>query len=385
MFQFTNGYNNEMLTFNEALTNHVYTTQGYVHPLDELSFKTEDFDKFIQEVKLDFEIQEYDFSDTKKNIYRQFEGEKIVIFAFGNSKNISSSIMTKELKDLESIFKIYTKYDTEDEEIKVYSTSYFLEAGAISTSGNIMEEKDLGEIDIDYYPYIDTNIMFEQLITNQENIFILAGEPGTGKSKMINSLIKFVMKNPDLVPYNKLEFDNIETQFIKAAFIKGPETLAQERFWRELESNEYDFVFMDDLDFMLTKRDSEIQTSEDQLRNSFLSYFLSFTDGVQKSKTKFVITTNQTFKDIDTALLRKGRLFDILELRKLDKTESIKIWKKNGLKEEDFPFDVHEISPAELGSEIVKMKNTRIENPTRPYLKEDGISKMQRSKKRVGF
>lgn len=129
---------------------------------------------------------------------------------------------------------------------------------------------------------------------------------------------------------------------------------------------------------MLTKRDAEVTSSDDAIKNTFLNQFLSFTDGVEKHKTKFIITTNQKYNDIDTALLRKGRLFDILELRQLDQKEALEIWIDNGLSVTEFHnvFHDHHVLPADLGSEINKRLNDRIDSATVAYLKEDGISKV---------
>jgi hypothetical protein len=82
-------------------------------------------------------------------------------------------------------------------------------------------------------------------------------------------------------------------------------------------------------------------------------------------------------------------LFDIIELRRLHRAEALVIWEQNGLPESEFSkvFTTQEILPANLGSEISKRLNKRIEKSTESYLREDGISKIQRAgrKKRVGF
>ena len=79
---------------------------------------------------------------------------------------------------------------------------------------------------------------------------------------------------------------------------------------------------------MLTRRDAETYSFDERNRNRFLSNLLSFTDGIQKNYTKFIFTTNQSFDDIDSAVLRKGRLFDVLELRELTNEEALEVWKE---------------------------------------------------------
>lgn len=157
-----------------------------------------------------------------------------------------------------------------------------------------------------------------------------------------------------------------------------------DEFWRTLQKDLPDFVILDDLDYMLTKRDSEVMTNDDAKKNAFLNQLLSYTDGVQKNRTKFIITTNQHFDDVDTALLRKGRLFDILEFRKLTNDEALKIWLEQELKEDEFHILFQgDVLQSDLGSEIAKRKNKRIKNVINSYLKEPSISKIKRKNKRM--
>jgi len=138
----------------------------------------------------------------------------------------------------------------------------------------------------------------------------------------------------------------------------------------------------DDLDYFLTSRNEELQTSDDAEKNKFLSQFLSFTDGIEQNETKFIITTNQPFDDIDDALLRKGRLFDILELRKLTNEEALNVWTSAGLLKEKFIF-AGDVLQADLGSEIEKHLNKEIK--IEQYLLEDNISKIKKFNKKIGF
>lgn len=204
-------------------------------------------------------------------------------------------------------------------------------------------------------------------------------------TKFANCLFKHLMENPSNIPYDKMEnIPELEEQHFNICYVKSTDILSMDEFWRGLQKELPDFVVLDDLDYMLTKRDSEVMTSDDAKKNAFLNQLLSFTDGVQKNKTKFIITTNQHFEDVDTALLRKGRLFDILEFRKLKNDEALTIWLSEDLKEEEFrKIFAGDVSQADLGSEIAKRKNKRIKNTVSSYLKEQDISKVQRKSKRM--
>jgi len=262
--------------------------------------------------------------------------------------------------------------------------SFFLTDGVLDSNLKEVLSEDFDFINKKYYPYIDTDIMFDQFFTGSENILVCVGAPGLGKTKLASLAIKHAYNNPDKIPYDKLiEHEALESQFINIIFVKSTDVLVLDNFWRNLEILQADIVIIDDLDYMLTKRDSEVLSAEDEKKNIFLNQFLTFTDGVEKYKTKFIITTNQGYDEIDSAILRKGRLFDIIELRKLDKSEALAIWVDNNLKEDEFSaiFKTHEILSADLGSEISKRTNKRITTALKPYLKEDGISSVVKANK----
>ena len=108
---------------------------------------------------------------------------------------------------------------------------------------------------------------------------------------------------------------------------------------------------------------------------------LSQTDGTIKSQLKFLITTNRGADNIDSALLRRGRAFDVLELRALHNEEAKSIWVEYGLKEKSFDgmFGDGKVTQAELGSEIyraIKLNNHKREE----YLKEPEISVLEKLK-----
>jgi len=49
---------------------------------------------------------------------------------------------------------------------------------------------------------------------------------------------------------------------------------------------------------------------------------LSFTDGIVPTHTKFIITSNKIDSDIDPALRREGRMFDILTCEQPNRSAS---------------------------------------------------------------
>lgn len=375
----------------DAVLIHRDIQNGYIYPVEDFSLKTHEFKSFVKDVmQIDTSVKEYDYSRNKNSTFKKYIGDNIHMYVRGNSVEVFGSIYTKSEELCNTVWQALMKYEDADESIDLFMHSFFINNNILDENTKNIKSEELNYISEKYYPYINTQIMFDQFFTGAENILLLVGEPGLGKSKMSTLALKHAFKNPDKLPYDKLK-DNpaLDNQFISVVYVKSTDVLVNDKFWRELEKHEADFCIIDDLDYMLTKRDSEVTTAEDQKKNDFLNQFLSFTDGVEKHKTKFIITTNQKYDDIDSALLRKGRLFDILELRQLDKYEALEIWKDNELAEDDFHqiFTTHEVLPAELGSEIAKRLNTRIKTATDSYLKEDGISKVLKAgrAKKIGI
>lgn len=373
----------EEMSFDEALIAYKDVKEGYEHTIADITFKYQEYQDFIDDMKEHFtNFVEYDYSRGKNTIFKIHTFDEVKLYVRGNSLDLFVSIASKTEAINADVWKIYNKHSKEDNEVAMYMHSHFMNGGNLDEKVKTIKKEELDYISEKYYPYIDTDIMFKQFFTGNENILLLVGEPGLGKSKMSTLVLKYAFENSENLPYDKLKENPVlEEQYVNVSFVKNVEVLANDKFWRTIELLTPDFVIIDDLDYMLTKRDAEVMNSDDAVKNSFLNQFLSFTDGVEKNQTKFIITTNQKYSDIDTALLRKGRLFDILELRKLDRSEALAIWKDNKLKESEFDeiFHSHEVLPAELGSEISKRLNTRIDNATKSYLKEDGISKVQKA------
>lgn len=374
------------LEIDELLTLKRDIHDNFIYSLPEvINLKVKDYIKFINEIKLKIgEYSKFDYSSNKNKIYYKITGEKYKIYVVGNSKEVKCTIYASNEATANSIWLIYVKNLELDSNVKIFVDNFYIGNNGLTNNSKQLKEEDIEYISTLYYPYININVMFDQFFTGAENILLCVGQPGVGKSKLATLALKYAVKNSDKIPYDKfLQGLENDAQYINVVLVKGADVLSKDSFWNIMEEEPPDFVIIDDLDYMLTKRSADVQSSDDQLKNNFLNQFLSFTDGVEKHKSKFIITTNQNYDEIDTALLRKGRLFDILELRELQLHEALDIWKSNKLHEETFfkIFKENSVLPAELGSEISKRLNKRIKNSTEKYLKEDNISKLKRAKR----
>jgi len=381
--------NHNDLEVSEVISVHRDAQEGYVFFINDIFFDGKTFDIMIKELSTVYNITMYDYSKSKNNIFKKYSSKEFILYVSGSASELFGSFSCKSEEICQFLWEHYKKHNKQSTETEIYNTSFFLNHNNLEDKTTTIDHSTLSYIDKNYYPYLDTDELLKQFFTGNENILILIGEPGTGKSKFASLAIDFLYNNEDYLPYNKiLSNPSLDSQYISIGTVKSNEVLSNDMFWRTLEQAKFDLIIIDDLDHMLTKREDSANTKDNDIKNAFLNQFLTFTDGVQKNNTKFIITTNQSFESVDSALLRKGRLFNILEPRKLDKTEALKIWNNNNLDEKSFAetFNTHEILPALLGSEIAKRKNKKI-NIKCSYVLEEDISKIDKATRstRIGI
>lgn len=297
----------------------------YLSMLDGYSYRLSDLriiekgriKDLIEDAEKEFgEYTLYDYT-MRDDLYQKyfFEG---VRFYISDSGDIALEIRANSEENLHRAWNIYKKnFEGTSAKLRIALNHFYSDCGEIASFLSDITEKDIGA-DSKYVPYIDINEMFTQFFKGKENILMFVGESGLGKSKLSSLAIKYMFEHP--TDFDKSGYEEIVT-------VKSTAVLASDEFWHHLQVIKPSLVLIDDLDFMLGARDEEITSGHDAQKNAFLNQFLSFSDGIIKTNTKFIITTNQDIDDIDTALLRKGRLFEIIQLRPLTKDECETIFK----------------------------------------------------------
>ena len=235
----------------------------------------------------------------KSNIYARIEknlSESYILFSNDGYDALN--------KFKETLYKFCTEPKEEKNNIyKIYSDN----TGFHLNKGHIKEVKDFN-IGLQYnddFPHEDEKIKKFIEDDDKSGLVILHGEKGTGKTTYIRHLIsthsskKFVFVTPDLIPY-----------------------LGKPEFTTFLNSLTNHVIILEDCENAIRDRKSGFGDSA-----SAVSTLLNMTDGLLADDLgiKFICTFNEDIKDIDPALLRKGRLVSKYEFKPLtvEKTNAL--------------------------------------------------------------
>lgn len=170
--------------------------------------------------------------------------------------------------------------------------------------------KDYQPLIPELYPYINNGKIDEWIdsyINSKSNVLILNGPMGTGKSSLIGHMIKRAkLKTMVAFDSNLMKMDSLYMNYI---------------------SDDYEALVLEDSDLLLLGR-----LEKD---NDSMSKILNVSEGLIESLNKKMIFTANlgNVSDIDAALRRPGRCFDIVEFRDLTLDEANVARRKLGKKE----------------------------------------------------
>lgn len=361
---------------NEALINRDIA-EKFSFSITNLASKKEEFSKFVEKLKQKYTLIESMFEFSIDNISYIIEeaNDKFKIFANcttfqGDYDNVG--IYTVDTKTGEEIFKDIKPYlDVYDSELSIELHEYYLANNTIQTNTIYIPHKDLEQYREEYYPYLNLDYLFSQYLVSSSPILFLSGEKGTGKTKLSNMFMKFLLKT-DMNQIIKDEEENTILGFK----VVNPEILTRDDFWVRIKRERYQFGILDEMDKILVSRQDE--TTDSISRDRFVNEFLTYTDGNQKTKTKVIVSTNLDLQQVDKAIIRNGRTFDVLRLKNLTREQALNIWTQYGLEVEEFEKTFKgktHINPSEIGAKIEFIQNANKANiVAQKYCLEEGVS-----------
>ncbi len=133
----------------------------------------------------------------------------------------------------------------------------------------------------------------------------LYGKSGTGKSSLVLEVARN-LKIPIWI-FDTSSFDNQEFE----------ETI------NELPA-ETGIILFEDLDVLWSGRTNKVKSEYNTLT---FDCFINKLSGVNAIKNKFVVITTNHKEELDEALIRKGRIDELIELKSLNKEEKLKMAK----------------------------------------------------------
>ena len=170
----------------------------------------------------------------------------------------------------------------------------------------------------------------ELIKSDRQELILLHGEPGTGKTSLIRSLSE---------KHKKKDFIYFDFKLMSS--------IANETLLNFLKECKDSVLIIEDCEKLFTDRTNG---------NTFLNTMLNLTDGIigEAFGIKFICTFNCNKNQIDKAVLRKGRLSLIYEFKKLslEKTKQL-------LPEATEPMALSDIYHRE-GNGVEKSNNTQI-------------------------
>ena len=154
------------------------------------------------------------------------------------------------------------------------------------------------------YPFLgDENVedYYDRFMTSTASILLLIGPPGTGKTTFIRGLLHHTQQNAVVTYDEKI----LERDYVFARF---------------LEDDAGVMVIEDADNFLMSRKEG----------NTMMHRFLNVGDGLVGIKgKKLIFSTNlPSIKDIDPALIRAGRCFDILHFDNYTQEQAEKLSKK---------------------------------------------------------
>ena len=243
---------------------------------------------------------------TNLESFTTYIGENYIIGSFDNSFPTASLDIVCHSPTREGIRKIFKYFEEKLNDLTLNAAFCSIGWCYSSKTGGydqvIIPEILSDEVHAEAYPFIkNLDDFVEQYLKSEEQILLLMGPTGTGKTR----LIRYILKSLHNL-YEPGRYD--EPIYIR--YTTDEKLLNHDDFFVDFLRTDGKALIIEDVDVSLKPRDEG---------NVAMFRLLATSDGLVKNQNKkIIISTNITkVKEVDNALLRRGRCFSVIKFRKL--------------------------------------------------------------------
>lgn len=258
---------------------------------------------YFEKVIIFYKPNNSNFSDHEKNFFQK-DKYNFYLSIFG------------DINDVYAVYQALNEFKTEDKS-KIdwfYGTSNGVERKSINLDHKY-------KVYDEFFPWIKNGIddYYDRFLKSDSTVLFLIGPAGVGKTSFIRELIN--------------------RNNLKTALTYDEELMKEDALFINFLDNEYNLLVIEDADVVLRDRSEG---------NKAMNKLLNASDGLVKINKKIIFTANITdVNDIDSALLRPGRCFDVLNFRMLLKEEACAAAVAAGVTEPDGHRTLAELFNAE--------------------------------------
>ena len=225
--------------------------------------------------------------DTENFIKFDVNSNSTTVRAYGNA-----DFAERIVAEVESNFDVVTSYIE-----WIY--------GSDGNSVNVPLNRDRLPVE-EMYPFLNGESLgdyYDRYMNSSANILLLIGPPGTGKTTFIRGLLAH--------------------RDASAIVTYDAQILEKDGFFARFIEDDTEVMVLEDSDAFLKSRSDG---------NTMMHRFLNVGDGLVTTKgKKMIFSTNlPSIRDIDSALIRPGRCFDVVEFKPLDFESATVLAKKLG-------------------------------------------------------
>lgn len=310
-------------------------------PMGELACATTLFDfdaftEFSQAFRLSITKTASGFLLTSR-YYGNFEVFSVEDIAFhkltGNYRVMGEPRFLNGIMNVLSAYVAYTSGDDFNDR-EVTETDYpgkfcqltinYANAGAVDSKGltgaqiqadksEPIEAKTMGRLIAEMYPDIKVELLVKQFMNSRSNFLLLHGDKGTGKTTLGKFMIKYLAKMSE----SSREWP-IVTQ------IKDLNLLRDPSFYNLITKNNVNLVILDDVEASKLANEDDVDASAQN--SSVVKQLNTQLNGVFENHVKFVLSTNSDVDCVSRTLLRRGRTFNVLEIRPMPYELALSVW-----------------------------------------------------------